>query len=289
MTLTGTSARFELIATGDLTSANVTGSAQIGTPSTAIAYDTAPDIAYSLAMSISAGDTLTLDLATGAITGEVAGVFQVETATVIAASGITGSGNATCVFTSPLVTGSPLSTSVSVTTALTTATLTAGAIRTALQAVTAITDHYTIGGTGAAITATALVKAADDATLNISTANGTCTGITTALTSATTTAGVGISKAYRISGAAWDQTDFEGKALDTATKLYSILVRRSASDTAGSAILYDAIPNTKMTLLPGGVEPSFAQNGAHIWSAESIDITAYLGDVTLTIDIQAGT
>jgi len=283
MTLTGTSARYELVANADLTSENTSGSVQIGTPSTAIAYSTDPDIAYSLAMTISAGDILTLSTATGAVTGTVAGTNQVETATVVAASGITGNGNATVVFTSPLVTGSPLSTSVAVTTALTTATAVAGAIRTALQGVAAITAHFTIGGTGADITATAIEKAANDATLNISTANGTCTGITTAVTSANTTAAVGTSKAYRLSGITWDATDAEGKPLTAATKLYGMLIK-SVSGTGSVEIVQDDI----VTVKQGGVNFQLSEDGTHQWSAASVTFEATTGTALITIDIQAG-
>ena len=285
MTLTGTSARFELLASADLTSEGVSGSAQIGTPLTTVVYSTAPNIAYSMIMSLSQGGTLFLDTGSGIVTGTVAGVFQVETATVVAASGITGNGNATCVFTSPLVTGSPLSTSVAVTTALATATAVAGAIRTALQGVAAITDHYTIGGTGATITATALVKAANNTSLNISTANGTCTGITTAATSANTTAGVGASNAYRLSGINWDATDAEGKPLPAATKLYGMLVKSisgtGAVEISGSSDL--------ATVDQGQVNYQLSEDGTHQWSDVTVIFQATTGTATITVDIQAGT
>lgn len=63
-------------------------------------------------------------------------------------------------------------------------------IRSALNGVTAITDFFTIGGSGANITLTKTVPAATDNTLNLSIANGTCTGLTDALYSTQTTAGV---------------------------------------------------------------------------------------------------
>jgi len=114
-------------------------------------------------------------------------VAQVETATAVGT--ITLDGNATVVVTAALVTGSPLAVNVAVLNTDTASTW-AGKVRAALTATAAITAHYTVGGAGATITLTAIVKAANDATLNISLDNGTCTGITTAATSANTTAGV---------------------------------------------------------------------------------------------------
>lgn len=288
MTLTGTSARFELVANADITSQNSIGSAQIGTPLTAVTYSTAPDIAYSLSMRIQPGMTLALNLETGAVTGQVTGTNQVETATVVAASGITGNGNATVVFTSPLVVGSPLTVSVPVTTALTTATAVAGAIRTALQGVSAITAHYTIAGSGAAITATAIVKAANDTALNISTANGTCTGITTAGTSVNTTPGVAPSIATRLTGVTWDQTDFQGDALPTATKLYAIAIQ-TTENSIGTAIINNGSSDKKSRLDLGEIDFSVSKVGAHTWSADTVDFEAQGDEVFLTIDIHAGT
>ena len=48
----------------------------------------------------------------------------------------------------------------------------------------------TVGGYGTVVELTALTAAANDATLNIAIANGTCAGLTAAPTSANTTAGV---------------------------------------------------------------------------------------------------
>lgn len=117
------------------------------------------------------------------------GAYQVETATVAGTIGASGAGNATVIVTSALVTGSPLTTSVAVANNDTAAQV-AGKIRTALGLVTAITDFYTVGGSSTTVTLTALSKAANDYTLNISVDNGTCTGLTTAATSANTTFGI---------------------------------------------------------------------------------------------------
>lgn len=121
-----------------------------------------------------------------------AGVAQVETATVVGT--VTTAGNATVIVTATGVTGfaSPVTYNVAV--ALNdTATLVAGKIITALQAdanLTNVTNGYTVGGTGATVTLTRKVNLANDTTLNINIANGTCAGLTAAPTSVHTTAGV---------------------------------------------------------------------------------------------------
>jgi hypothetical protein len=115
------------------------------------------------------------------------GTRQVETATVVGT--ITGSGNATVVTTAAGMTGSPITTSVAVLNGDTPDTV-ATKIRAALALDANITARFEIGGSGALITLTRLVAAANDATLNLSTANGTSTGLTTSATSANTTAGV---------------------------------------------------------------------------------------------------
>lgn len=286
MELTSPQYSYGLSATVTPSSVYSSGNITVGIPNTTASYATGlvPDITYAIKLEIGNGSYLQVNFLTGEITNQNDGTYQVDTATVVAASGITGNGNATCVFTSALVTGSPLSVSVPVTTALTTATLVAGAIRTALQATSAITAHYTIGGSGASITATALVKAANDTTLNISISNGTCTGITSSPTSSNTTPGVDINKAYRIDGVDWDQTDFEGKPLPTATKIYSSLCKCDdeiaiyANDGADSVIF-------KMP----GIYQSVSTNGDHHWIGSEIQFGSSSGHATLYIIIHAGT
>lgn len=114
-------------------------------------------------------------------------VQQVETATVLGT--ITGSGNATVVVTAAGMVNSPKTISVAVLN-LDTASQVATKIRTALGADSDVSNFFTIGGTGAEITLTTKVAVANDSTINLSTANGTCTGMTAAPTSANTTASV---------------------------------------------------------------------------------------------------
>lgn len=115
------------------------------------------------------------------------GVAQVETAT--AAGTITGSGDAEVIVTAAGMTGSPITVAVAVL-ETDTASIWAGKVRTALDLEGDITAMFAVGGSGTAITLTRLTEAANDATLNISLDNDTCTGITPATTSADTIAGV---------------------------------------------------------------------------------------------------
>ena len=123
---------------------------------------------------------------------------QIETNVDFACSGspggITGSGNLTCIITGALVVGTPLSIPVAVLAGDIAAEV-GQKIRDELNATTAITDFYIVGGYEtsnwtASVSLTAIDAAANDTTLNISLANGTCTGFTNALTSTNTRAGV---------------------------------------------------------------------------------------------------
>jgi len=286
MTLSGTEVRYGMLATADPAAVNVSGSQSIGTGLSTLAYTDAPTVAYSLAMIIQDGDTLTWNTSTGAITGTVAGTAQVETATIVAASGATTAGDLNVTVTSALVTGSPLLIPVALLLADNTASLVATKVRAALNATTAITDHYTVGGTGAtySLTTKAVNHAANDTTLNLAHANGTCAGITTAATSTNTTAGVGTTRAYKFNGTAWSATDNEGIALPSMTKVHSMLIR--SSNTAGTVAIDDgtdmfnpACPFVSLTASP---------TGAHPFTAGTVTFTADAAPVTLTIDVHAG-
>jgi hypothetical protein len=287
MTLSGTEVRFGMLATADPSAVNVSGSQQIGTPQTTVRYLDAPTVAYSLAMIIQPGDTLTLDAESGAVTGTVAGTAQVETATIVAAAGATTAGNLNVTVTSALVTGSPLIIPVALLLTDDTAAKVATKVRAALNATAAITDHYTVGGTGAdySLTTSAINHAANDSTLNLAHANDTSAGITTATTSTNTTAGVGTTRAYKFNGTAWDNTDFEGKDLPTMPKVHSTLIR--SSDLAGSITIDDGV-NTISALAPF-VWPMSFPNGNHPFSAiNEVTFTAASAPINLLIDIHAG-
>lgn len=285
MTLSGTDVRYGMVATADPNAVSVSGSQQIGTPISSVIYTDVPTVAYSFAMLIQDGDTLTMDMTDGTVTGTVAGTNQVETATIVAASGATTAGNLNVTVTSALVTGSPLVVPVALTLADDTAAKVATAIRAALNATAAITAHYTVGGTGADYSLTAIEKAANDTTLNLAHANDTSAGITTSATSTNTTAGVGTTRAYKFTGVTWDATDFEGVALPNVNKLHSLLIR--SSSTAGVLTIDDgtnteeiAPPFVKLNASPTG-------NNAYVDETE-VTFTAAAAPITLFIDVHAG-
>lgn len=283
MTLSGTEVRFGLLATADPTAVNISGSQSIGTSARALVYTDVPDVAYSLGMLIQAGDTLTLDTTTGAVTGTVAGTNQVETATIVAAAGATTAGNLNVTVTSALVTGSPLLVPVALLLTDDTAAKVATKVRAALNATAAITAHYTVGGTSAAYSLTAIEKAANDSTLNLAHANGTSAGITAAPTSTNTTTGVGTSRAFKFTGVNWDATDYEGRALPTMTKIHSMLFR--STSTSGS-VLIDDLTNTND--LPAPFMSLQSSPTGSLAIGQPITFEGYTAPVTLTIDIHAG-
>jgi hypothetical protein len=237
-------------------------------------------------MIIQDGDTLTWNAATGAITGTVAGTAQVETATIVAAAGATTAGNLNVTVTSALVAGSPLTIPVALTLADDTAAKVATKVRATLSATPAITDHYTVGVTGAdySLTTNAVNNAPNDSTLNLAHANDTSAGITAAPTSTNTTAGVGTTRAYKINGTAWDATDFEGVALPAMTKLHSILIR--SASTSGSVAIDDG--TNMLDIAAPFVSLQSSPAGAHPFSDSTITFTADAAPVTITLDVHAG-
>lgn len=132
--------------------------------------------------------------------GAFNGTFQVETATAVGT--ITGAGNATVIVTAFGMNNSPKTISVAVANTDTAATW-AGKVRTALTADADVGGFFTVSGAGASIILTpkTLAVFGNDPTLNVSLANGTCTGITAAPSSANTTVGVAVR-----GGVSWFQT-----------------------------------------------------------------------------------
>jgi hypothetical protein len=234
MNLTQAQAFVGLRASATPTGTNVTNDVQIGVGNTVIPI-TGATVAYSMRGFITS-ETATdfvFDLTDGDTTGTtafVAGVQQVETAG--AAGTITLAGDAVVVVTSTGMAGSPLTLNVPV--ALNdTAAQWAAKVRTALAANVTIAQRFDVSGTSTAIILTRKpsstlsdgitsvpIRVADDANLNISLNNGTCTGITPATTSTNTTAGVATSGVFIVDG---DGKDFEGvdiTPLDTMAVLF---------------------------------------------------------------------
>lgn len=175
------------------------------------------------ALDVIGADAGTAQVETATAVGTItAAVAQVETATAVGT--ITLAGNATVVVTGAALENSPKTFSVAV--ALNDlAADWAGKVRTALAADENIADAYTVSGAGDSIVLTAISAVANDATLNISLDNGTCTGITTAASSANTTAGVA-------SGAGNATVVVTGAAIPTSPITYSVAV--AAGDTAAT-------------------------------------------------------
>jgi hypothetical protein len=232
------------------TSANVSGTPQIGGNSEVVSLPNA-DVVYSFDMLlIGAAKTADVDLVSNTEDDDpnpwnfVEGVAQVETAT--AAGTVSAGGNASVVVTAAGMAGSPKTLAVAVATS-DTAAVWAGKVRTALAADSAVAALFTVGGETTAITLTRKPTAtftvgsetinkyaANDGTLNIALATGTATGITTAATSANTTAGVATSGVYAPD---CDGKDFEGVAIPAGWDLLGIWIKGKVGDaTADLAI-----------------------------------------------------
>ena len=208
------------------TSTNVDNDVEIGVAQTQERFADA-NIVYSLrAVMVGSASTLSINQETGVCTATtfVPGTDQVETATAVGT--ITASGNASITVSATSLSGSPTLVPVLIGD---TATVWAGKVRTALAANTAIAALFLVGGIGPAISLTRLtnliggeyIRSANDSTLNIAIANGTCTGITAAATSSNTTAGVATSGVVLFDG---DGKDFEGNELPTSAYIYATLV-----------------------------------------------------------------
>lgn len=218
-----------LVAFGDHTGPRYVGSVTIGQPQT-MTYHLEDAIAYSAGAIIAdIGSAFVIDTATGADDGSdtwVAGSAQIETATVVAASGATSAGNCSLTLTSGVVTGasSGLAVVVALTTASNTAAKVATALAAGLNANAAVAAHYTATTSTANVILTRKVDAngyyqAADATLTLAIPAGL--GITAAATSAGTNAGTATSGVYLNDA---DGKDFEGATITTIATLSSCLI-----------------------------------------------------------------
>jgi hypothetical protein len=225
MAITANSARayYGLQANAEPTSEGTTGTLSIGQGATVTTLTNATE-GIVLAIELDSTYTVVLNSVTFLPTLTGAGVNQVETAT--AAGTITASGNATVVVTGDDIVGSPLTVSVAVLNTDTAATW-AGKVRTALGAVSAIASLYTVGGSTTAISLTRILDRYDDSTLNISLANGTCTGITAAPTSSSATAGINPASCRRVSGVTYAGDNFEGVDFPDASNIIGVQVRHT--------------------------------------------------------------
>jgi hypothetical protein len=203
--------------------------------------------------------------AAGTITS---GTKQVETATAVGT--ITGDGDATVTVTGALVGNSPKAIDFAVLTG-DTASDWATKCRTALN-VADITTNYTVGGSGADITLTAKVEAADDTNLNIALANKTCTGITEDATSTDTTPGVSPGTA---------KVTVTGALVDGSPKQFDVAV--ATGDTAATWA-----GKVRTALGVAAITDNYTVGG----SDETITLTAKVeaaNDANLNIALENGT
>jgi hypothetical protein len=289
MNLTQAQAFVGLRASATPTGTNVANDVQIGVGNTVIPLPGA-NVAYSLRAFITAGEaTMVFFPGTGSTAGSttfVAGVQQVETAT--AAGTITLAGNAAVVVTSTGMAGSPLTLNVAV--ALNdTAAQWAAKVRTALAANATIAARFDVSGTSTAIiltrklssilsdgTTSVPIRLDNDANLNISLDNGTCTGITTAATSANTTAGVATSGVFIVDG---DGKDFEGVSLPTIATIQGMIAVNNGSN---DDILFSSTGEARYTLAAGETALEVATGGIAVESEFAIT-AAGQSIVTITV------
>jgi hypothetical protein len=269
-----------LITTGTPVKTQVSNTQEVGYGSTQVSL-TGATIAYCVSATMAtAGDEFTIDTTTGIAATLDTPVSQVETATAVGT--ITGTGNATVVVTGARITGSPVTLSVAVLNTDTASTW-ANKVRTALEANLPISSVYTVGGTGATITLTETAPANNDATLNISLDNGTCTGITTAASSTNTTTGVG---GVSITNSTGDGNDFEGVELPLSTLVYGLAIRNTSNsgtlsiDIGGGDYIVYVPPNgIASCVFPGGSgDLSGLLTASALVGAVSAEITILSGE-----------
>jgi hypothetical protein len=255
-----------------------TGRVTVGTSAAQQSFATA-DIGYAISTRLTTSSTTaTLDVQTGVCTGSaafVAGVAQVETATVVAAAGATSSGNCIVTVTGSTLTGSPLAVTIPLTTSANTATLVASALASGLNANTAIAAKYSVASSGADIILTVKADAngnylANDGTLNIAIPGGL--GITAAATSADTTAGVVSSGVQVLDG---DGKDFEGVTLPSMARIYALEI----NVTSGSA---SASNGTQVLPLPCKIWNTSGFTGSMLTADLVITATSAGTNITIT-------
>jgi len=240
MAITQAQAFYGLTAQGTASRTQVSGIVSVG-PTMQTARLPTVNEGYSVRAILVGDSQFVLTLATGATTGTtefVTGVAQIETATIVAASGCTSNGDMTLVVTSAGMAGTPKNVVVPLTTAAhTTAALIAAAARTALATDSAVNGRFEIGGTGADITLTRrgttvsdlTLYYANDATLNLAIPAGL--GVTAAATSADPTAGVATSgvKLYDAG------VNFEGKSIETIATIAALMIQNTGDEDASVA------------------------------------------------------
>ena len=231
-----------------------TGTIQVGPSNTTTSYPTA-DVAYVVrGIAVGSGDELALNLMTGSTSGStsfVAGVAQVETATVVATDYGNGDHSFNVTVTATGMAGSPKSIPVQFTlsggiyTPGKNAETIATAIKNKLNLDADYSTLFTATSSGPNVITTRKhidsysvpggslkLYAANDTALNISIPTNIPAEITAAPTSTNTTAGVA-SSGVKLYG---QGADFEGEALPTIITIYGALfeVSKGSGVIAGS-------------------------------------------------------
>lgn len=127
------------------------------------------------------------------------GIQQVETATVVAPSGITSTGNAIVTITSSAISASPVEVTVGVVKDDSEEEV-SKKIYNALSAESDLTDVFYVERNGVDIVLRKIRPVANDLSLNIAIENDTCAGITDALTSSPTRLGSAFTSLASITG-----------------------------------------------------------------------------------------
>ena len=262
MTLTNPRATFGLNARTTPTKSGTSGTVQIGASNETVTLTNTKQVSFD-AIIVGSGSDLVIDISdldNTDSTAWTAGTLQVETATVVAASGATGNGNVTVTVTATGMTGSPKAISVALTTtAHTSAPTIATAIAAGLNADTAYAAMFTATASAASVITTR--KVTNTYTLNgtsvpIRPANITLNvaiagvlGISAAATSADTTAGVATAGAYVPD---LDGNDFEGEASGGLATVDAVYIK-NASTSVANALLTQSTVLTDYPLTPGDI------------------------------------
>lgn len=207
-----------------------------------------------------------------------AAVQQVETATAVGT--VTGSGNATVIVTAAGMTGTPKTFNVPVVNG-DTPSVWAPKVVAALAADSAVTALYTVGGTGATITLTRITAAANDASLNISLDNGTCTGITTAATSVNTTAGSVLDGSWN-AASYWDFKPTSTHSVSNRGTLFEVATTVDGTTSAAS-VAFTVDGSQNVVANKGHLQTGTAGKGVGVKSGANCKANSFTATGTTTV------
>jgi hypothetical protein len=278
-TISDVRANYGLRAVGTTTYPTGSGAVSLGIENQTVRLTDA-NVFYAIqALVVGSASDLVINTSTGAKTGSTAwtaGSAQVETATVVAASGATSNGNLAVVVSSTSVTGTPLTVNIPLTTAAhTTAALIAQAIVDGLNANAAVSAAFTATRSTAAVvltrkpTGTYTVGSASVPVYLVGDASEFTIPTALGVTGATSTTGGGAAAGVASAGCyvVGDGEDFEGNALVAiaGNEIQGLLIKTDAYITISTAatitdyplaggnqllILGDTIPTDTLTIEP---------------------------------------